>query len=133
MGYPVPVSAPQVTVNGRTFTVSAFPYDGMVPIFMVGVFEKQSDGSWNSVKTISSYADTGSMDDITKLGGGMNYIKYVIDTVNAFFAELFSGHTVVVPPIVAEPTNEAEARLYMVNHINGLKLTLVNNVPVLSM
>lgn len=131
MGYPVPSTAPQITSHGRTFILAAFPFNSVVSLFKVGIYERQPDGSWNEVLGISTYTEKGAFEEIQKLGGGAAYMKHVIDSTNAFFVDMF-GDRVPIPSIVAEPTTEEEARLYMISHINNLKFTIVNNIPVLS-
>ena len=131
MGYPVPANAPQITASGRTFIVAAFPFESVVSLFKVGIYERQPDGAWNEVLGISTYTEKGAFEEIQKLGGGAAYMKHVMDTANAFFADLFGAH-VPVPVPTAEPLNESDARAYITAHVNAFKLVLVNGVPTLS-
>lgn len=131
MGYPVQNGAPTVTVQGRTFAIGAFDWVNPVGNFYkVGVYERMPDGSWNEVQAVATYTNDGDLlADIQKRGGGVAYIKVIVAAVNAFFAKLFGA---APPAPTGEPQTDAQAKAFVAANVNGLKITVVNGVPVVS-
>lgn len=131
MGYPVQNQAPQITVQGRTFAIGAFDWANPVGSFYeVGVYEKQTDGSWNQAFKAAEYPNDGDLlADVQKQGGGVKYLAMIVAKINAYFVALFG---VQPAPPSTEPTTDAEAKVYAASHINAMTLTLVNGVPVLA-
>lgn len=131
MGYPVQENAPRIAVQGRTFAIGAFEWPTPVGTFYkVGVYELTPNGEWNEALAIATYANDGDLlTDIQTRGGGVEYIKVIIAAVNSFFVKLFGAS---VPAPTGEPKTDAEAKVFVAANINGLKLTVVNGVPVVS-
>lgn len=131
MGYPVQQSAPTVTVQGRTFAVGAFDWATPVGSFQkVGVYERMPNGDWNEVQSIATYNNSGDMiKDVQAKGGGVKYILWIIDAVNAIFAKLFGAST---PAPTTEPTTDTEAMIYVQAGLATRSFTLVNGVPVIN-
>lgn len=127
MGFPVQTLAPKVTVQGRTFCVSAFEYSNIAgTFFCAGIFERQVDGSWNRVVTFVEQ-DHNILELIQAKGGKVEFIKWFIAKVNAFFQELFGTK----PEPTGEPTTEEEAKAAIESAILPLTFKLVDGVPVL--
>jgi len=134
MGYPIQAGAPKITISGRTFTVGAFVWSNPVGVFYrVGVFEDKPESgttSWNDVGSVALYTSAGDcLKDVQAKGGMVKYMQWLIGRINAIFAQIFA-----VPPAppVGEPITDDQAKAAITAAINGLRLTLVNGVPVLS-
>ena len=133
MSYPVQPNAPKITVNGRTFAIGAFVWSNPVGVFYrVGVFEDKPESgttSWNDVGSVALYMSAGDcLKDMQAKGGIVKYMQWLIAQVNAIFAKIFAAPP--APP-VGEPTTDEQAKAAITAAVNGLKLTLVNGVPVL--
>lgn len=133
MGLPVQLNAPQITVNGRTFAVGAFRWDAPDGSnFTFGVFESKSNG-WEFIGSpnyIAMYVNPDEMvADVKKKGGIAAWFAWFVGEVNKQFAKLFGG---LPPPSATEPTTDDEATAWVAAKLAGMKLTLVNGVPVLS-
>ena len=128
MGFQVQDLAPKVTVQGRTFCVSAFEFGNIAgTFFCAGIFERQVDGSWNRVVTFVEQ-DHDILKFIQDKGGRVEFIKWFVAKVNAFFAELFGNK----PAPTGEPTTEAEAKAMIAAAMLALSFKIVDGVPVLS-
>ncbi len=132
MGLPLPVNAPQITVNGRTFGVGAFNWitpDG--GNLMIGVFELKVSG-WDFVTSpsyVAAYMNPGELLAAIKAKGGMeSFFAWLVQQINEAFAKLFGA---VAPP-PTDPTTDEEAIEAIAARFAKMKLTLVNGVPVLS-
>jgi hypothetical protein len=131
MGLLVQPNAPQITVNGRTFCVSAAYWEDL-PEYVVDIFELHADG-WHTAKRpmIGEYVNSNEfIKDIAAKGGRVAYLKWVIAAVNAKFKELLGGSVVPVPP--GEPSTDEDALVQIQAALANLKLSLVNGIPVLS-
>lgn len=132
MGLPLPVNAPQITVNGRTFGVGAFNWitpDG--GNLMIGVFELTASG-WNFVTSpnyVAAFMNPGELVAAIKQKGGFSaFVAWLVQQVNAAFAKLFGS----IPTAPTDPTTDDEAIAAIAARFAAMKLTLVNGVPVLS-
>ena len=135
MGLPVPANAPTIIVSGRTYGVGVFVWntpDGANNT--LGVFELIPATGWDFVtspSTIAIYLNPGDMvADVNAKGGSMKYLQWFVAQVNAAFAKLFGKPPGPVPDPVF--TTDAEAMAWMQASVAGMKLTLVNGVPVLA-
>lgn len=130
MGYPVPANSPQVTIGTRTVCAAAFDWNNPMGVFYkVGIFEKQGDGSWNSIGEVVTYVNEGDcLKDIQAKGGTVKYLQWLAAKINALFSAIFSAPA---PPPAGEPTTDAQAKAYLTATFASLKLTNVNGVPVL--
>jgi len=133
MGYPIQTGAPKITVAGRTFAIGAFVWSNPVGVFYwVGVFEDKPESgttSWNDVGPVVLYMSAGDcLKDVQAKGGLVKYMQWLIAQVNAIFAKIFAAPP--APP-VGEPTTDDQAKTAITAAVNGLKLALVNGVPVL--
>lgn len=130
MGFPVPTNSPQITVSGTKYAIAAFDWPNIVGDgYMIGVFQQQLDGSWNSAgRALATYMNPGdALADIQAKGGTVKYLQWMIAQFNTIIATLFAAP----PPVSSEPKTETEARAWLTATVPTLKLTLVNGVPVL--
>lgn len=133
MGYPVQNNAPKITLNGQTLAVGAFDFPTpMGNLYVIGLFEKQSDGSWNQLHNVASYLNPNDLlNDVVAKGGKVKFLKWIIAQINAFLAALFGAPTPPTPPVEGEPTTDGEAKAFLVTSVNALTFTTVNGIPVL--
>ena len=136
MGYPIPANSPQITVGARTFAVAAWqwtlPIGGLYN--KVAIYELQPGGTWNESARVGEYENAGDMlADVVAKGGIVKYISWAVAQINVAFVTLLGAQPAPVPPpILTEPTTDAEAVAHVNLMLASMKLTLVNGVPVLS-
>ena len=131
MGYPVQAGAPQIVFQGRTFAVGAFDFANPVGTFYtLGVFENlPAQGGWNLIYTVAMYGNPGDVLAAIQMQGGIvNFIRWIVDKINAFFRALFSTPP---PPTTGEPATDDEARLMVTARINAMAITIIDGVPFL--
>jgi hypothetical protein len=129
MGYPVPANSPQVTIGTRTVCCAAFQWDGFVPMYRIGGYEKAPSGEWLEVFLLEQFTNDGdTLAAMQKAGGSVKYIQALIARFNAAWAKLFGG---TVAPPTTEPTTDAQAKAFITASLANMKLVNVNGVPVL--
>ena len=130
MGYPVPSNSPQVTIGTRTVCSAAFQWDGFVPMFRIGGYEKSPSGEWLELFVLEQFTNDGdTLAAMQRAGGSVKFIQALIARFNAAWAKAFGG-AAPVPP-ATEPTTDAQAKAYITNALAGMKLVNVNGVPTL--
>jgi hypothetical protein len=134
MGYPIPSNSLKVTVGTRTFAVAAWTWN--IPIGgvsrKVGIYEQQPGGDWNEAAVFSVSTDVSPMlPKAQAAGGSVKYLAWLIAQINQWFATTF-GTVAPAPVITIEPTTDDELIAYLASHINALRITVSNGVPVLS-
>lgn len=131
MANPMQPNAPQITVQGRTFCVSAVYWNDL-PEYIMHVFELVG-GVWRPAISppIAEYLNPGDLaKDVAAKGGKVAYLKWLVAEINKMFAKIFA---VAVPPhVTGEPTTDDEAIAWIAFNLSAMKLTLVDGVPVLA-
>ena len=137
MGYPVPVNTPTFAVGAQTYCIAAFDFPNpMGTFYQIGVYIRMNDGSWTLAVLngadgmVATYPNAGDvLADMQAKGGRVAYLKWLLDKINAVLAKLFKG---AAPVPGGEPTTDQQAKDIINAYVLGLKVTVVNGIPVAS-
>lgn len=106
MAYTLPANAPQVTTpGGRTLAVAAVFDNGLVPVYLVGVFEHLADG-WNAIEPFALKLTpdqlVGFMNAHGKIADLCEFLRQVINSI----LSTILGTDIPVPS--GEPTTDTQ-------------------------
>ena len=133
MGFPLQAGAPQIVIGGVTFAIGAALDTSKAvvgAVFSISIYKLDPDHGWMAGAPELEYGAGALLADVQAKGGIVKYCDWIVARLNAQFDELFAASA--SSPAINEPGDDAEAIAAIAAHINALKLSMVNGVPVLS-
>lgn len=112
--------------NNQTWCIGTLQLDGFIPLYRVGLFLKQPDGSYEGYLEVIDYANPGDcLKDMQAKGGRVKYLQWLFAKIETVLAKVFNNTT---PVVEAEPETDQQAKNIINAAMSNLKISIVDGV-----